>query len=129
MAKPNPLLQKRPLVPITDNTQSDFLKRMTAPSSYIGGAAPGPEGGNPAFQSMGKSRGFPSGAAVKIMIDSEDKLPSDYAENKEDYEKIAFGVFRQDPQAIVTLVESKRECRYAHRTVSSDSEQSAEDGR
>ena len=107
-------MQRRPLPPVAEDTQSDFIKRMAATSSYARTAAPGPEMGNV----MGKGKGL--GNAVKITVDPEDKLPSDYAENKEPYANIAFGIFKQDPALISTLVESEFSYRHAHRRISPD---------
>lgn len=94
---------------MAEDTQSDFIKRMAVASSFGRTAAPGPE----MAAALGRGRG--AGNAVKITVDPEDKLPSDYAENKETYANIAFGIFKQDPALISTLVESESSLRHAHR--------------
>lgn len=95
-------MQRRPLAPVSEDTQSDFLKRMALASSFGRTAAPGPE----LLNSLARAKG--SGNAVKIVVDPEDKLPADYAENKEPYANIAFGIFKQDPASVTTFIESKR---------------------
>lgn len=112
-------MQRRPLPPVAEDTQSDFVKRMAAASSFGRTAAPGPD----LSSTLAKGKG--AGNAVKITVDPEDKLPSDYAENKEPYANIAFGIFKQDPAQTYTLVESEVSFRHAHRQLSPDLQQPA----
>ena len=100
-------MKKRALLPVQADTQADFLKRMTANPTGFLNPAPGPETADAFLSSISKLKGSRNSAAVQIPIAQEDKLPPDYAENKEPYDNIAFSVFKQQPAAISTFVESE----------------------
>lgn len=112
------MLRRPKLDPIgQQDTVSDFTKRLEVarnPGSFLLENSKNPLQKLARELKFRKSRGA---AAVNLGVAEDDKLPSDFVENKEKYENLLFSIFKQDPTEISTYVESNFHLRFKIREI------------